>query len=102
MGWSEVIIVDGHQVFVCSRGGRPPKTWKCECGKNTPNAERVCKWCGRYRDGCPQCDSDLVPAPNPTCLWSFPPVFQRGVKRRHVCNGNKSITGRSCGYWTEA
>jgi len=31
MGWSETIVVDGHTVFVCSRGGRADPAHESGC-----------------------------------------------------------------------
>lgn len=83
-------------IIICMRGQRKRKTWDCECQKKQiPNAQKVCPRCGLYRDGCPRCDSDLVPAKT---FGGEVPTFVRGVPRLHVCSGNQSITGKPCGY----
>lgn len=97
MTCEKITFGDGWTAIVCSRGHRP-RTWQCECGKRTPNAEQVCRHCGLYRDGCPRCDSDLVPAPGGYGLWGEPAPFVRGVKRVHRCNGNHAWDKKPCGY----
>lgn len=83
MTCEKVPFGNGGFAIMCSRGSRP-RTWLCECKKRTPLAEMVCQQCGLYREGCPQCDADILPA-NPH------ETFVKGQQREHRCSAGCGV-----------
>jgi len=99
MGWSEVIQTEHGAVIACGRGGRRPTTWQCECKRRNTLDQKVCRKCGLYRDGCPLCDSDVIPAKTVQGMFEMEaPPFKPGVKRLHICSGNYRENKLPCGY----
>lgn len=88
-------------IMVCTRGQRKRKTWDCECGHKNALDQKVCqgKKCGLYRDGCPLCDSDVIPAKTVQGMFEMEaPPYTPGVKRLHQCSGNYRENKLPCGY----
>ena len=88
-------------IIICNLGQRTRRTWDCECGHKNPREVKVCqsKKCGLCRDGCPLCDSDILPAKTEPGLFEpTAPPFTPGVPRLHRCSGDARENKLPCGY----